>query len=31
VSAGGPALIDVRTDPDVLSALLRAMMAVGIM
>jgi acetolactate synthase-1/2/3 large subunit len=30
-SAGGPALIDVRTDPDVLSALLRAMMAVGIM
>ncbi len=30
-SAGVPALIDVRTDPDVLSALLRAMMAVGIM
>jgi acetolactate synthase-1/2/3 large subunit len=30
-SAGGPALIDVRTDPDVLSALLRAMMRVGIM
>ena len=30
-SAGGPALIDVRTDPDVLSALLRAMMMVGIM
>ncbi|MGO8687481.1 MAG: thiamine pyrophosphate-binding protein [Candidatus Dormibacteria bacterium] len=30
-AAGGPALIDVRTDPDVLSALLRAMMRVGIM
>jgi acetolactate synthase-1/2/3 large subunit len=30
-SADGPALIDVRTDPDVLSALLRAMMMVGIM
>jgi acetolactate synthase-1/2/3 large subunit len=30
-SAGAPALIDVRTDPDVLSALLRAMMTVGIM
>ena len=30
-AAGGPALIDVRTDPDVLSALLRAMMMVGIM
>jgi acetolactate synthase-1/2/3 large subunit len=30
-SAGVPALIDVRTDPDVLSALLRAMMRVGIM
>ena len=30
-SAGVPALIDVRTDPDVLSALLRAMMMVGIM
>jgi acetolactate synthase-1/2/3 large subunit len=29
--AGVPALIDVRTDPDVLSALLRAMMRVGIM
>lgn len=30
-AAGGPSLIDVRTDPDVLSALLRAMMMVGIM
>jgi len=30
-SAGVPALVDVRTDPDVLSALLRAMMMVGIM
>jgi len=30
-ASGGPALIDVRTDPDVLSALLRAMMMVGIM
>jgi acetolactate synthase-1/2/3 large subunit len=30
-AAGVPALIDVRTDPDVLSALLRAMMMVGIM
>jgi len=30
-NAGIPALIDVRTDPDVLSALLRAMMRVGIM
>jgi acetolactate synthase-1/2/3 large subunit len=29
--AGAPALVDVRTDPDVLSALLRAMMRVGIM
>jgi len=31
VSSGLPALVDVRTDPDVLSALLRAMMRVGIM
>jgi acetolactate synthase-1/2/3 large subunit len=30
-AAGQPALIDVPTDPDVLSALLRAMMSIGIM
>ena len=30
-AAGVPALVDVPTDPEVLSALLRAMMSIGIM